>query len=261
MSMWKQYLLPLTHRNKLIRPLGPWVSCNHQEWNHYIDLDTKMLYTISSNKVTGYNPITPKRIQTRANLWPWYDLEQPIHSAILPVTYVVPTTIHHDYVAHGFLAQANWSPNAPIAKSTQPEEQDRGDLFYSTMLTDTTIPFTDIASAASRHRLTISCAGYHDSVLKQASGTLSFMSNGELFSHSGPTIHGTKYRAELIAVMLALYILHKSESTLRSGNWKVTILCGLKSVVRDAFCNSPLGITQSTWHDYNILLEIQWLRC
>jgi len=106
---------------------------------------------------------------------------------------VVPTTIHHDYVAHGFLAQANWSPNAPIAKSTQPEEQDRGDLFYSTT-----------------------------------------------------TIHGTKYRAELIAVMLALYILHKSESTLRSGNWKVTILCGLKSVVRDAFCNSPLGITQST---------------
>jgi hypothetical protein len=112
---------------------------------------------------------------------------------------------------------------------------------------------------AVKNRLTVTCSGNYES--NQASSHWSFDSHKEIYSGKSPTIPNcSRYRSELISVMVALHILHKVGTSFPPAHGIITITCGHKGAFRDAFSNAPVGVCTAVQHDYDILLEIRRLR-
>jgi hypothetical protein len=139
----------------------------------------------------------------------------------MPLDSIVPATVLHNYTANGFLFQVVWSANNHPRDHQEPTTEG-GDLFYKLLIGSDNIPYANIAAGAGKGGLTITCAGYHDDILQQASATVSFQSNGVLFSLVNPAEHNcSKYRAELIGIMMAMRVLHDTERLFspRSGRY------------------------------------------
>jgi hypothetical protein len=210
-----------------------------------------------------FEPVIQPTPRTRSSYRPWYNYDQAIMSSLLPLDSLVPATINHNDVIIGSLFQVNYSTNHPdrINTTTMPKMDQSGHNYYSNLILSPISDqnLSDISDMAVKNRLTVTCSGNYES--NQASSHWSFDSHKEIYSGKSPTIPNcSRYRSELISVMVALHILHKLGTSFPPAHGIITITCGHKGAFRDAFSNAPVGVCTAVQHDYDILLEIRRLR-
>ncbi|MFN9981372.1 MAG: hypothetical protein ACK53Y_15715, partial [bacterium] len=84
-----------------------------------------------------------------------------------------------------------------------------------------------------------------------------WFSSSSLDYSAGHTISGicSPYRAMLRSLLTALYILLKAEQAHTTDFPQVTIQCGHKKVLKEAFRTSPVGVTTANQAEYDLILD------
>jgi len=253
-NIWRQYLGYLEERGKLIVPLGPWLASTHQEWRYVWDPSTGIAYDSFCNPPLLYHPLATSR-PLRSG--PWFQSDRGIPSNSLPME-VNPISLQSQDSTGGSFFCIKTSPN-PIPAADCSYSGVKGRLYYEKLLPpDSPIPIADILSSDNLH---ICISG---TVNKDGNNSTSswWFSSSSLDYSAGHTISGicSPYRAMLRSLLTALYILLKAEQAHTTDFPQVTIQCGHKKVLKEAFRTSPVGVTTANQAEYDLILDIRHLR-
>jgi len=117
--LWAQALQPLQPRNKLLQPLGQWLTPNsHQTWFWFMDPGRSVLYQCDSvsSKWTSHHPVVLPRCQTRTQSSFFFDAAKG-HPSPAPEGLLLRATMHQDKYTN--LSSAIAGPPTPVS-STPP---------------------------------------------------------------------------------------------------------------------------------------------
>jgi hypothetical protein len=110
--------------------------------------------------------------------------------------------------------------------------------------------------------LTVTCGSNWDIEQCLVIGTCTFDSHKELYTYTSPAIPGTsRSRAEYLSIMVGMYISHiASQHCDNSSTARIIITNNSKKAHKEAFTQSPVGITTATQPNHDMILEIRRLR-
>lgn len=171
-------------------------------------------------------------------------------------------TLHFRPIATGQLFQISHSPNPipPLPTSTS-IERDR--TYYNQFLPSALPPWNQLKEALSRDDLQI-CISNNISNPTAPGKTSYWTMTSPILSLSGttnPTTNTTRYRAELTSILTILYIIYWTEQEHPPSNpFTVAIQCSNQKALKEAFCESPLGVTTANQPNHDLIMDIRFLR-
>jgi hypothetical protein len=78
---------------------------------------------------------------------------------------------------------------------------------------------------------------------------------------TNPTTNTTRYRAELTSILTILYIIYRTEQEHPPSNpFTVAIQCSNQKALKEALCESPLGVTTANQPNHDLIMDIRFLR-
>jgi len=221
---------------KLKHPLGRWIAPLHQTWHHFLDIITGVVYESSHLVQKQYQPLLSRQYLRSGQ---WYDIDCSQSYTELPQG-LVPASVIRSSLPDDSLFQVRASPNCiPLVQPSMTFLKDR--QFYNSLVPiQDDIPYADLMNDGSIH---INVGGTVSGDGMSSSSTWSFHSIVVTYSSGHTQVDlCTRYRAELRGLLTALYILYKAEKTQFPANPPtVTLQCGHKKVVKEAFRSTPIG--------------------
>lgn len=254
-SIWRQYLWHFEEKGKLSQPLGKWVAHPHQIWQHFIDTTTGRVYDSSQDTLYCYPPLSTPRVLRSGY---WYDQShgQPCLSISEDAH---PVSIIHNPILHGSWFQVRASPN-PFPPTPPPHTCLKDRQYYHSLLPpNANIPYNMFLQEE------ILYISINTSVNKggtNSSSSWEFSSSTVLYS-GGHTHEGrcTNYRVALRGILTAICILYNTEQRNLPETIPTIILqCSHKKALKEAFRDTPVGVTTATQTNQDLILDIHHLR-
>jgi len=264
--IWRSSLETLEVRGKLSSPLRPWQAPTHQQWEYYYHASTQVVLHISPmalEPVKQYTPIFHQQARTRLQHQPWYDLCRRTSTCTDLPSDLYPATLQLDTTLVGSLFQINHS-STPLSSIVPALHEAPREKYYNEYLglIRSPPPLESIASAMDLQALTVTCGSNWDLEQRLVIGTCTFDSHKELYTYTSPAIPGTsRSRAEYLSIMVGMYISHiASQHCDNSSTARIIITNNSKKAHKEAFTQSPVGITTATQPNHDMILEIRRLR-
>jgi hypothetical protein len=115
-----------------------------------------------------------------------------------------------------------------------------------------------IARVIETHPLTVTCGSNRNQEAGLVTGTCTSHSEKEMYEYTSPAISATSSRqAELLSIMVTLYIVQQAEQCCdHPSDCTVIITSNNKKEHKEAFNESPPGVTTATQADYDLIMEI-----
>jgi hypothetical protein len=254
-EIWRHYLRQFEEKGKLSQPLGNWVDQPHQTWHHFIDTATGWVYESSPTIIHGYPPLSRHRVLRSGH---WYDSSNQRICQSIP-EHSRPASILCNLALDGPLFQVRASQNTfPQQLPASPFSNTR--LYYHSLIAPSeNIPYDDLVQQEHIH-ITIATAIDKERLTSSSSWT--FYSTAVSYS-GGHTQEGrsTRYRAALRGILSAVYILYTIEQRCPSPPSQTVILqCGHKKALKEAFRDTPVGVTTATQPNQDLILDIRHFR-
>jgi hypothetical protein len=254
-EIWRHYLRQFEEKGKLSQPLGNWVDQPHQTWHHFIDTATGWVYESSPTIIHGYPPLSRHRVLRSGH---WYDSSNQRICQSIP-EHSRPASILCNPALDGPLFQVRASQNTfPQQLPASPFSNTR--LYYHSLIAPSeNIPYDDLVQQEHIH-ITIATAIDKERLTSSSSWT--FYSTAVSYS-GGHTQEGrsTRYRAALRGILSAVYILYTIEQRCPSPPSQTVILqCGHKKALKEAFRDTPVGVTTATQPNQDLILDIRHFR-
>jgi len=233
-----------------------------QQWEYYYHASTQVVLHISPTvlePVKQYTLIFHQQARTRLQHQPWYDLCRCISTYTdLPLD-LYPATLQLDTTSVGSLFQINHS-STPLCTIVPAPHEAPKEKYYNNYLglSSSPPPRESIASAMDHQALTVTGESNWDIEQHLVTGTCTFDSHKELYTYTSPAIPGTSRRqAEYLSIMVGLYISHiAAQHCDNPSTARIIITSNNKKAYKEAFNQSPMGITTPTQPNHNLILEI-----
>jgi hypothetical protein len=223
-----------------------------------MDVVTGIVYDTSVQPPRSYSPVA----RGNRSLWSgqWYNLDVFLHDPTIP-TDTTPVTFHHRPVRMGAFFQI--SQSSTVFPPDDPISTPQRNMEYYSQLFPTNVheaPYKDIITSANAGGLTVTVSSGHGMDGSSIS-TWAFSSSTLNFSTPLVAINkSTRYRAELYAILMSLYIIYKAETTLAPHpSASINMQCSHATALKEAFRVSPLGIKTATQTNYDLLMDIRFL--
>ena len=254
-AVWKRYLQYLEDKGRIIQPLGDWLSPTHQRWQYYIDVESGGVYDTFSEEPVCFKPVCRGRSLRSGQ---WYDTTHSQLCDAFPQD-LLPVSIVSRPSTDGSLFQVLLSPTLiPPLQSVAPSP--KGSQYYAHLLpAGPEVPYQSLLTGDHLH-VCISSKNDKDALTT----TSSWMFQSDVVHYTGGHTFReqcTNYRASLRGILTVLYIIYQAETVYPPETFPtIVIQCHSKRALKEAFRVSPLGVTTATQTDYDLILDIRFIR-